>query len=239
MSAMLFKLPQRRPCPRKGLLDLPVEIRRQIYRGLLVAPTPVVLGYFPQRLSVLCYSYLGSPPYFEPCGPLLRVCKQVHEEALEVFYSENIFEARFGYEFAVEENFAGIAQNLQRIRRLQILVWPRGKWSLQPFDPQATTWAPRLSGVNLLRVIVEQPPRIVESRLDRLQALLSLLRKFCRVNAVFEVDDNDAKEIDAMVRATLPGCRKVSSLCGDRYFQRGDWKREYPPGVALPRVFYD
>ena len=222
--------------PPKSFLNLPLEIRRLIYRELLVLPSPVVLGHFPASLAIRCYIYLGGPwADIKPCGAIIRVCKQVHEEALDVFFSENVFEARFGYELDIGNIFANIAsQHQQCIRRLQIVVQPAGRWYLDPIDLQASTWASGLGYLSLLRIIAVQPPPKVEGEtpkavhdwLDRLRSLLAFLQQYCGPNTMYEVDDNGAKETSALVRATLPGCRKITCVYGDRFFLREDWQRQ-------------
>ncbi|KAM3066613.1 hypothetical protein ACMFMG_002326 [Clarireedia jacksonii] len=60
-----------------SFLDLPGEIRNQIYNDLLILPHI----FTPRRL--------GSDPPIYP--QILRVCKQVHEEAKQILYGGNVF----------------------------------------------------------------------------------------------------------------------------------------------------
>jgi hypothetical protein len=60
-----------------SFLDLPGEIRNQIYIDLLILP-PI----FARR-------QLGSDPSIYP--QILRVCKQVHEESKQILYGGNVF----------------------------------------------------------------------------------------------------------------------------------------------------
>lgn len=58
-----------------AFLNLPGEIRNQIYRELLVINTP---PQYPQPKTTIC--------------PLiLAVCKQIHQEASAILYGENVF----------------------------------------------------------------------------------------------------------------------------------------------------
>ena len=61
---------------RAGFLDLPAEIRNEIYRMILVAPT---------RLN------FAAPVNFGRSAALLRTCRQVHGESRSILYSENVF----------------------------------------------------------------------------------------------------------------------------------------------------
>lgn len=77
--------PRRR---RTGFLDLPGEMRNEIYRYVLVQDTPISTGiswsrsYFPVRDT---YRLKGPQP------AISRICRQVRLEALSVFYGENTF----------------------------------------------------------------------------------------------------------------------------------------------------
>lgn len=57
-------------------LDLPGEIRNQIYKDLLLLPPPST----PR--------VLGDPPLYPQ---ILKVCRKVHEEAMTILYSGNTF----------------------------------------------------------------------------------------------------------------------------------------------------
>lgn len=64
------------PQSRKGFLDLPAEIRNQIYALVFVEETSFNFDY---------------PKNFAHCAALLRTCKQVNLEGCTVLYSENLF----------------------------------------------------------------------------------------------------------------------------------------------------
>jgi hypothetical protein len=63
------------------LLGLPGEIRNQIYSLLLIAPPPGI----PRPL--------GISPQIHP--QILRVCRQIHREAIDVLYGKNTFIAHY------------------------------------------------------------------------------------------------------------------------------------------------
>ncbi|KAJ4010279.1 hypothetical protein NW752_004953 [Fusarium irregulare] len=72
-----------KPPKKRGLLDLPGEIREEIYRGLLVShkPIPVYDGW--KRV------YQRERPGLDIS--ILMVCKKVFDEAIGVLYGENTF----------------------------------------------------------------------------------------------------------------------------------------------------
>jgi 2EXR family protein len=71
-----------------NILDLPAEIRLQIYEELLVLSEPIIfrMSWFPP-----------SPPLFHKsayglCPALLRASKSVYREAIPLLYSRNRFD---------------------------------------------------------------------------------------------------------------------------------------------------
>lgn len=75
-----------------GFLDLPAEIRNRIYVGLLIDPEPIVIG-LNLRSGKLFQSGIGLSLWARYRLPisLLRVNKQIHEEAANVLYGCNCF----------------------------------------------------------------------------------------------------------------------------------------------------
>ena len=59
-----------------GLLDLPAELRNQIYQHVLVDD---------EKLD------FGHPTNLQHTAAILRTCRQVHDEARGILYSENVF----------------------------------------------------------------------------------------------------------------------------------------------------
>ena len=90
---------------RTGFLNLPGEIRNQIYRLVLVKDIPI--NGIRTKL---------------PAIGLLRVCKRVHEEAVSILHAENTFT------FGISINFT----NLQRLGLhcfpLRLDVWPTQRY---------------------------------------------------------------------------------------------------------------
>ena len=68
-----------------GFLDIPLELRRQIYQYCLVRPSPLTVNYLWNDINPG-----GDIPRRHRKSPLL-VSQQISEEALEVLYGDNIF----------------------------------------------------------------------------------------------------------------------------------------------------
>lgn len=64
---------------RLGLLDLPSELRLNIYRHLLVSPRKKIFVRGPKY------------PYRRPEVAILRTSRLIYREAFDVFYGENVF----------------------------------------------------------------------------------------------------------------------------------------------------
>ncbi|KAI9721129.1 MAG: hypothetical protein M1828_005235 [Chrysothrix sp. TS-e1954] len=67
------------PSKASSLLDLPAEIRNSIYRLVLVPPRPALHTQHITKQS--------------PNLALIHTCRQIHSEAMPLFYSENAFSA--------------------------------------------------------------------------------------------------------------------------------------------------
>ena len=61
---------------RAGFLDLPAELRNEIYRMVFVSPS--------------CFNF-DTPSNFQRSAAFLRTCKQVYDEGRSILYSENHF----------------------------------------------------------------------------------------------------------------------------------------------------
>jgi hypothetical protein len=113
------------------LLNLPLELRRQIYSELLVQATPILLKHFPRsrglRPSYSCYR-IGSWAN-SAYGSILFVCKKIYVEAIEVFFAENLFVLHFDGGFCASPGFNGVPPGLRiHIRRLQTVLRPEKPW---------------------------------------------------------------------------------------------------------------
>lgn len=86
---------------RRSLLDLPPEIRNQIYRLVLVQ----VVSFKPnvRRLFSIAEEHEKTlEPYdTETTVSLARTCRQIHDEAIAVYYGGNSFEFENTYDLYV------------------------------------------------------------------------------------------------------------------------------------------
>lgn len=119
---------QRRGTPM-SFLDLPFELRLKIYRfyvprGCFVwnkASSTIPEFHFvllENRARLTPRTFSQEP--FETA--LLRVCKQVSEECLDVLYGENQFEMNLARGAQVVLQKAFTSQNIQRIRQLNVIA---------------------------------------------------------------------------------------------------------------------
>lgn len=70
---------------RLGFLDLPGELRNEIYKRVLVSDCMVELGTFDEEDGL-----------WKACQPaVLHTCRQIRKEALELFYVHNTFHTTF------------------------------------------------------------------------------------------------------------------------------------------------
>lgn len=126
-----------------GFLDLPLELRLQIYRYCLVRSNPVLVRY------VFIVSYRTSDwGIRDEKKSLLLVSKKVGFEALEVLYGENVFQVDLytGGQKYSQEHLA--EANRQRIRKLEIVMRPQGLSCAPRLD--STMWSPIFANLNKL-----------------------------------------------------------------------------------------
>lgn len=101
-----------------GFTDLPLELRRMVYRHILLQPEPIDLQWkmvTPGR-SLKFIQNAG-----EKRTSILLVSRQISGEALDVLYGENLFEIQIQSHSARVQQFS--ASNRQRVRRLQVVFY--------------------------------------------------------------------------------------------------------------------
>jgi hypothetical protein len=82
--------------PRNLLLDLPREIREQIYIYTLFSPTGILCPDRPPNTANLFAFQIFESPYYDSYNltlslSLLQTCKQINAEAKDVIYKHNAF----------------------------------------------------------------------------------------------------------------------------------------------------
>ncbi|KAF2493097.1 hypothetical protein BU16DRAFT_71323 [Lophium mytilinum] len=211
-----------------GLFDLPLELRREIYRYCLVRESPVRV---PEDWRITRVYKVQDRK-----KNLLLVSKQVSAEAVEILYGENAF--MFAVSRENERKLVGYisAANIMRIRKVWIVLSDKG------YDndkmPGVEVWGPVFAGLTKL-VIVAKQPILPESEvvnaliLNQYQNIADTWAVWCdrmiefvaqnvRYNLVVELDDNDREDTGAVMMRYFPNRhRMVKTVYGDRVFKRG------------------
>ena len=221
-------------CSRQptGFLDLPLELRIQVYQYCLVRKKTVNVDFIwidPYRFSNwgIC----------DESKSLLLVSKMVGSEALEVLYSENTFlvclNGHLGNTLVKE--FAG--RNIQRIRRMHLVMRPCGISYGKLLDP--TLWSPLLANLTKLTIMAQQPlvartyydappfEKELKEWTDWTTAVLQYIGRRLPTTCTIEVDDDDKQETSTLMKEHFPqGYQKVHTRLGDIAFsreERDDW----------------
>ena len=210
-----------------GFLDLPVEIRLQVYRSCLVREYPVdVIGYISIDRRVF-----PRLPVRDKNKSLLLVSKKIGLEALDVLYGENEFmvhlhDFREGGPSDLREHFT--EANIRMMRKLQVFMRIRGASYGRDLD--STIWSPILANLRTLSIVAQQPSAphgmaISEQRMGGwiiwLKGVLQYVAGQLSSSCAVEVDDNGGRQTSAVMRHCFPrGYKKVQTLLGDRVFMR-------------------
>lgn len=212
-----------------GFLDLPLEIRCQIY------------SYFVRKSAFNVSTFRGE----EWCVPgqhmqhglisLLLVSKQVYQEASDVLYGST--------EFQVGINFRGGSclrklnvGTRRRIRKL-IVVARAFRMYEGPYHPALSRrlWSPLLSQLTHLAIVVQQPVQQPYHRpshhkqqltkwVDWIKPIMNYIGQSLHPRCTVAVDDNGkGKETRALVKMSFPhGFCQVQTPTGDFHFGRGE-----------------
>lgn len=229
------------PIQPTGLLDVPFEIRLEIYRYLLtrrelieLQPNIVFSGQWPNK---------NFPPNTKRHPVILLVSRQLSEEALSVLYGENVF--RFSFNRSRLTIFSQFAPaNRQRIRRLQLVALHDMTFYSSLHDLHhhilrpIPILPPILANLTRLYIVAQQPlktrtfdndprpKREMHKWLTYLEPVLEYVNQYVPSRATIEVDDNDMEETSELIKKYLPnGYRKVRTRIGDIYFKR-DLRRD-------------
>ena len=229
-------------------LDLPLELRRQIYGYCLVDEYPIRLMYrdltlppIERRISVSITAFTCATK-----TRLRLVSKAINSEALEVFYGQNVFQVdveTYGGlntdSFPKPNPDEGFTEaNLRRVRKLQILLlgydtllhrtlWPSPSSS---FLAQLTSFTivaqrPR-KPLNPWDLEIDVSAKEWKGWLQRnLQPIFRHLPSLCTV----EVDDDNDEVTNTTMDECLPsGYRNVRTLTGDVLFRRNAYLKNDP-----------
>ncbi len=142
------------PARRLGLLDVPPEVRHEIYRQLFCnKPSPITLGFQDYLTKWASFSLLDEPqePIFH--AALFRVNKAISRDALEFAYSSNTF--RLDKDIETFTKLGTIALASIRTLRVYKNAWLNGSYATA-FWKTLNEACPRLE-----LLVVEAPSHVL------------------------------------------------------------------------------
>jgi hypothetical protein len=238
--------------PPTGFLDIPLELRHQIYQHCLARPSPITVNY-------LWNDILPGDRSGRHQKSLLLVCRKISEEALGVLYGDNVFRVDLnpGGGLCLRKNFTavnrmrsksmgaswlwsnflGTIAHLKIVRKLQIVIHDYDQ-SHDSLLHRPDLWPPILFSLSSLLIIAKQPLASdpiqgVASMEDWLKDWISWVEPMLKFiskqlsSDVVHVDCDGREEIIALMRVSFEGCREVRTRAGDWIFRRGSCFEEY------------
>ena len=183
-----------------GFLDLPLELRLQIYRYCLVRNDTIDVDEFSY--------YYDSAEVRDDKKSLLLVSKKIGSEALDVLYGDNVFQialhGRAGY--YLQHHFT--EANRQKFRMIQVLLRrPTGIGFGR--DEDSTIFSPILANLKKFSIV---PPHQMVHRYSKRDTqewnswLGGILQYFaCQLprSCILEVEDDYMREFAALVKEYL------------------------------------
>ncbi|KAJ9611986.1 hypothetical protein H2200_003581 [Cladophialophora chaetospira] len=116
------------PVQYRGLLDLPPEVRYQIYRQLFChKPSPITLGFQDYFTKWASFSLSDEPQEPTFYTSLFRVNKAISRDTLEFAYSSNSF--RFDKDIETFSKLSPIALASIKILRVYKNAWLNGSYA--------------------------------------------------------------------------------------------------------------
>lgn len=209
-----------------SFLDLPLELRREIYHYCLPPKQfAVCVGLFVPRYSLRSCQSIG----------LLSVSKQVNDEALDILYGQAL--CKFDLHLQKGPHFGEYfsEENKQRVRRIRILLDvdvdgyddADGVGLVAGLDSSVLARLTKLEIVAALPGLSKRYPSVERVRAAREKwlkgfgELIGYIAGATSPTLVIEVDDNDQEQTTAIVNRYLGRrCRKVQTDSGDLYFRR-------------------
>ncbi|KAI1478647.1 hypothetical protein K445DRAFT_26851 [Daldinia sp. EC12] len=241
-------------------LGLPLEIREEIYLQLLLFRDDVEVKSLSPKLDKWIKSIWhgtqsdfydeGDPNASRRRTSILRVSRQVSEEALNVLYQRNTFVIHTHAECYDKLLKFGPA-NMRRIRSLRLVAHSQELGYMEPvrFDPGI--WDPLLTDLAHLSLVLQQPwksrgrrdPTCFDEDLQKWLAWLEPILKYLAENisdsTTVSIDDNESAETSSVVRKCFSsGYQKVQTKIGDEIFERvlpsdsDFWYDDYDMGPA-------
>lgn len=222
---------------RTGFLDLPYELRHQVYcywiprrqniSTVLVSSRSLRYGFYDECRGADCSTLQA-----------LQLSKQISEECLNILYGENTFHVCLNDCGEHELECFFTEQNMRRVRHLFFVaeseIFPsrfNGRLIYSPSTPNESLWATILSNLRSLTIFVMLPteaheyPTLEEKIAEWVEWItpyLQCLGKYIsKTSQVLIVDDGDRDATDLVEKHLSPSCRLQRS-CPDDYTSR--WK---------------
>ncbi|KAI0111659.1 hypothetical protein F4814DRAFT_450333 [Daldinia grandis] len=235
------------------LLDLPLELRNEIYAHLLVQKEPLLCSRVWFSTAARHLRRLAKEKARDCCGrnyacthydarlrprtSLLRACRQVSDEALEVLYTQSVFRVDLESRSKLLRFFTVGKANLRRIRHLRLSAFTAyysyciagpGEKQWQFFRPaalDAAFWMALLGGLVTLEFIMKVP---IWGHHDgwpvwvaQLEAVLSFVGEHVDEGTDVAVDDNYSMFLcEAVDRCFRKPFRRVRTKEGDAYYYK-------------------
>lgn len=219
-------------------LKLPLEIREEIYRYLLVPPGPS-----DQYLECIAFFHLHTM-HMERDTSILLVSRQISEEALDILYGENVFKLDVNED---QDCFVTrfTVRNRLRIRHLLLVSRPyrydRGLLSGLEF----VIWSPILANLTKLCIVAQEPlpgcffnplwddvpdgsqttlKKLLDDWAISLKAIFVFINQHLSKDMVVLVDDGSREYTTKLIRQCLSNNTKsVKIRLGDIYFKRDEF----------------
>ena len=140
--------------PTPSFVGIPLEVRQEIYRYLLVRPGYVSLDYNT------CFIQADE----ETSAAVLSVSRQINEEALDVLYGENMFAISLATRDRYDTRYELTPSNWQRVRRLSLLVDDYHGYMCHTYDAPyiliEPIWPSVFANLTKLCIVADQPTKI-------------------------------------------------------------------------------
>ncbi|KAI9170661.1 hypothetical protein HJFPF1_00131 [Paramyrothecium foliicola] len=252
------------PDQRSPFGRLPIELRDQIYTYIL-SPGEIDMQAVHLRKMASPWIRLlwdlesgtqnprgsSEKKVAKPNTGILRVCRQISDEALDILYRRNHFIVAL-HGVTEYQLFKLGPTNLRRIHSLQLIIQFQGGFPMDlNFDP--TLWIPLLSDLNRLSLVLQQPltarKHIGAPSLEAdmrqwtswLDPLLEYLAAHISKSIVIEIDCDERLDTTELLQKHLGSrLRNVQTPTGDRLFGRstsahdpGSWKKDEEAGFVM------
>lgn len=231
--------------PTTGLLQIPLEIRREIYSYFVRTPPHSSYAIHSEDWAFV----EKEDSSYGPINNLLLVSKQIYHEAADLLYSSTTFEfllnANAGH--FLKKRFDDNSQT--RLRKLLLVARPpccyyhvKGVTALDPM-----LWSPVLRQLTHITIVAQQP---LHGRADRhapqlegdiakwakwVKPVMEYIGQQLQPDCVITVDDDNKQETRALLKESFPaaaartaiggsgagGFRQGKTRAGDYCFERG------------------